>query len=80
MSLEVTIFMNYDVDYKGLYKGKVILQLPKITNAICTEFVHNKVLPNIHFKRNDQQEKERLIGTGDFFLEERQFLIRWLLT
>lgn len=34
VSLEVTIFMNYDVDYKGsIYKGKVILQLPKITNA-----------------------------------------------
>ena len=57
MSLVVTIFMNYDVDYKGSIKGRLF---STTKNYKCnTEFVHNKVLPNIHFKRNDQQEKER---------------------
>ena len=59
VSLEVTIFMNYDVDYKGSIKGRLFYNSGTKNYECNTEFVHNKVLPNIHFKRNGQQEKER---------------------
>lgn len=78
-SLEVTIFMNHDADYKG----RGILQLPEITNAIvklCTKRCYPTYLLEVMINKKKSDELGPVVYRAIFYRRAGKFLIRWLLT